>query len=109
MTQNKKPNFGLAGEKLKEFAQHLVKEKDFQGLDQATSEMLVEDVYDRLEERVNAVILASLPAEKLQEFDALLNSGNREQVSDFCEKNIPNLQEVIAQALVAFEKTYLGV
>ena len=109
MTQNKNPNFGLAEEKLRGFADYLVKQKNFQGLDQATYDMLVEDVYDRLEERVNAVILVNIPPEKVEELDKVLHSGTKDQLENFCRENVPNSQDLITEALVEFEKTYLGV
>jgi DNA-directed RNA polymerase subunit F len=108
MEQNKKFP-GIAEEKLKGFALYLVKQKKFEGLDQATFDMLVDDVYDRLEERVNAVILVNIPPEKVEELDNLLALGNKEELSDFTSKNVPDLEKVITEALVAFEKTYLGV
>ncbi len=106
--KNNKPA-GLAEEKLREFATNLVKQKNFQGLDGETFNNLVDDVYDRLEERVNAVIMANLPPEKLEDLDKLMESGSKEELSDFCEKNVPNLQNVITEALVEFQKTYMGV
>jgi len=99
---------GVAEEHLREFAAALVKEKDFKDLDQETMEMLVSDVYDRLEERVNAAILASLPPEKVEDLEKLLDTASKEELSDFCERNIPNLQEVITEALISFKQTYLG-
>lgn len=110
MTQKTNLKTSVAEEKLKDFARQLVKEKNFQGIeDPEIVRQLEEDLYERLEERVNAEILAALPAEKLEEFDRLLDTGSREEVSDFCEANIPNLQEVMTNALGAFRLRYLGL
>lgn len=110
MTQKTNLKTSVAEEKLKEFAKQLVKEKNFQGIDDPEIfKQLEEDLYERLEERVNAEILAALPPEKLEEFDRLLDVGSREEVSDFCEANVPNLQEVMTNALGAFRARYLGL
>lgn len=109
-TQQTKATPSVADQKLREFAAALVKEKNFQGIDDPEIiKQLEEDLYERLEERVNAEILAALPPEKLEAFDKLLDTGTREEVSDFCESNISNLQELMTQALTAFRVRYLGL
>lgn len=111
MTQNQQAeqNTRTAEKNLRDFALDLVKQKKFENLDQETFDMLVDDVYDRLEERVNAVMMANIPASKMEEFEALLSSGDRDALSDFTLNNIPDLQKILAESLVEFQKTYLGI
>jgi hypothetical protein len=47
--------------------------------------------------------------EKLEEFDKLLTSGSNEQLSEFCLKNIPHLQELLNTTLTQFRVRYLGL
>ena len=68
------------------------------------------DLSDRLEDRVNAAILEKMPAAKLAEFEKLLDDDvSDEETQKFCREQIPNLDEVIAAALVEFQRTYLHV
>lgn len=98
-----------AESQLKEFATNLVKQKKFENLDQEIFDMLVSDVYDRLEERVNAVMLANIPGNKVEEFEQILSSGNKEAIADYTVKNIPHLQKILTESLLEFQKTYLGI
>lgn len=95
--------------KLRDFAADLIKEKKLVIEDEEIRQGLVDDLYDRLEERVNAVILSSIPPEKLEDFDKLLDTGSPEQISDFCFTNIPDLQNILTNALGSFRLTYLGL
>ena len=73
----------IAEQKLREFAFKLLEEKKLDIGDEELKAQLAEDLYERLEERVNAEILAALPPEKLEDFDKLLAEGSSEQLSDF--------------------------
>ena len=63
---------------------------------------------DRIEDHINAALLAAMPPEKLEEFDRILARGNSEEVQGFCSANIDNIDEVTAAALVNFRASYLG-
>ena len=90
------------------FVEKLLKEKGMTGLSPEVMAQLKSDLADRAETLINAEIVANLPKDKLSEFDALLESGGEEEVQDFCQKNIPNLAEVTAGALLKLQKAYLG-
>lgn len=96
-------------DKLKEFADKLVGEKNFQGVVVEVMEQIKKDVYDRVEKRVNAFIMSALSPKKLEEFDKLLETATEEQVQEFCTSNIPNLEEKVAQQLLEFRQSYLGI
>lgn len=104
-TQTKTTN---AEEELKKFVDNLIAEKKFQ-VEPEIMEQLKEDLVGRAEDIINATIVAETPAEKLEELEQLLDSGNKNAVEIFCETNIPDLQNKIAQALGRFRKTYLGL
>lgn len=93
---------------LQVFIEGLIKEKGLEDLDPEILTQLKEDLQKRLENIINATILENLPSEKLPEFEKLLDSGaDDEMIQSFCRENIPNLDEVIAKALLDFRRSYL--
>ena len=77
-------------------------------LDEDVFTQLKKDLKERLENRVNAVILSQIPEYKLEEFEKLLDSGNAEATQAFCNENIPNLSELIASEFLAFRNRYVS-
>ena len=96
-------------EMLQAFAQKLLEEKKFDAVDPEVFKQLKADLVDRLEDRMNMIILKNMPEEKLGEFEALLENGPAEDLQNFVAENVPNLQEVLSTELMAFRKTYLGL
>ena len=95
----------------KEFDQFIDELVEAKGLKEFTPEILEQmkkDLADRLETRVNAVILEKMPPEKLGEFEGLLDTAEDEEMQEYCKQNIPDLEQAIAVALLEFKKTYLG-
>ncbi len=93
---------------LSEFIDRLIEEKRFAVTDTDVLRQIRSDLTERVEDRVNATILENIPTEKLEEFSAFLDRANAEQIQEYCRKNIPNLDELIAEALVGFRDTYLN-
>lgn len=79
------------------------------GLEAEVLNQMREDLLSRVEDRINATILANLPADKLPELEGLLDQNSLEPVQDFCQKNVANLNELIAQELLMFRSTYLNL
>lgn len=94
---------------LNEFIDRLIEEKGLDNLEEETLKQIKLDLHERLEDRINAAILEHMPPEKLEEFDSLLDAADESATQAFCKKNISNLDEVVAAALVAFRQTYLGM
>ena len=94
---------------LNEFVQRLIQEKNFQNLDEEILKQLASDLSERVEDRINATILQNMPPVKLEIFNDLLDSATEGEIQLFCQDNIPNLDEVIAEALVDFRNTYLNL
>ncbi len=93
---------------LSEFVDRLIEEKRFSVTDTDVLRQIRSDLTERVEDRVNATILENIPTEKLEEFSTFLDRANAEQIQEYCRKNIPNLDELIAEALVGFRDTYLN-
>jgi hypothetical protein len=91
-----------------EFVNRLVEEKNLSIDDTEVLTQIKMDLLDRVEDRINATILEKMPPEKLESFNNLLDQSSEEEIQAFCVENIPNLDEVIAKALVEFKDTYLN-
>jgi len=95
---------------LVQFVDRLVEERGFKGLDEAVIEQIKKDVMTRVEDRINATILQKLPSNKLDDFETLLDSkAGEKKIQDFCVKNIPDLNQEIAGALLRFRDVYLNI
>lgn len=62
-----------------------------------------------LEDKINAEILTQIPEAKLDEFSAILDSGDGAAAQAFCQQQVPNSAEIVAQVLVDFKLKYVGV
>ena len=70
-------------------------------------QMLV-DLRARLEDRFLATIISVLKEDQLTQFRELTEQGAEDKVAEFINTNIPNSQELFAQAMVTFKEQYLG-
>lgn len=93
---------------LETFARKLLEEKGLTNLDEEVRVQVERDLIDRLENRINATILAHLPKEKLGEFDALLDKSDEAAIQAFTHTAIPDLDEVVAQELLNFREIYIN-
>lgn len=105
MLQNKKNEQGS----LEIFVSNLVAEKGFENLDAEVLAQIKVDLLDRVEDRINAVIVANMPADVLEYFEKLVDRGDTQEIQSFCAHHIPGLDEIIAKELVEFRKTYLNL
>jgi hypothetical protein len=95
---------------LEKFAEKLIQERGVDNLRDEVVDQMKFDLTSRLEDRVNALILNTLPKELLSEFEALLDSNAKdEKVQKFCAEHIKGLDELIAGELLNFRRTYLGI
>lgn len=83
-------------------------EKGLEGLDTDVQQQVRADLVSRLEDRVNAALLAHLPPEKASELERLLDSGEEKQTQEFISAAVPHADEVVAEALMSFRQTYLN-
>lgn len=102
-------NYAVSSESLEIYVSKLLEEKNFKDLDEEVIEQLKDDLMERVEDRINAVIISNLPEEKLDEFENMLDAESAETIRAYCEGLIPGLAELIAEELVKFRKTYLNI
>lgn len=94
---------------IENFVNQLIKDK---GLDYLEPEVLNEakkDITKRVIDRINVAIIAKMPPEKLEFFEKMLDKSSQEEVQSFCERNIPDLDKVVASELIEFRKNYLNL
>ena len=83
-----------------------------QGIDQLEPEVrdqLAQDLTDRLNDRLEAAMIAELPENKLPELEALLDQQVEiNELQKFFAENIVDLPAVLARELAAFRQSYLS-
>jgi len=94
---------------LDKFVDELLAAQGIDGVDPEVREQLVEDLTTRLNDRLEAAMVAELPEDKLPELERLLDHGNNEvELQKFFADNIPNLPALLARELAAFRQDYLS-
>lgn len=72
-------------------------------------EVMIQDLAARLEDRLILAAVEKLPQEKQEELANLASDkNNAKEVMDFLQTNIPDYDEVFAQALIDFREVYLS-
>lgn len=92
---------------LSDFVDRLMAEKGLSNIDEEVLAQMRKDLLERVEDRINAVVIEKIPLEKIEEFDQLLSEAPMEKVIQFCSENIKDLDQIIAAELIAFRQTYL--
>jgi hypothetical protein len=93
---------------LNEFVEMLIEEKGLNDLESGVIDQLKQDLLDRVEDRINAVILSHIPPQKLEYFEKMLDSADEDEIQSFCRRNILDLDQYIAKELVDFKAAYLS-
>ncbi len=95
---------------LQSFVDRLYEEKKFPAdLEKEVVDQIKSDLLSQLEDRINAVIISNLSAEKLEEFNTLLDADTSDaDMQEFFHKAIPELSQLIATELLVFKQSYLG-
>lgn len=92
---------------IESFINQLIIDKDIRDVNEEVMTQIKSDLYDRAEDVINSHILKNIPEDKLGEFGALLDSGSDDEIQKFCSSTIPNLDAVVAGALLSFRDIYL--
>lgn len=89
------------------FIESLVEEKGITGVDQDVMNQIKADLRQRVEDMINAEIVARMPEYALDDFEKMLDSGSEADTQAFAQKHIPDLEEVVASTLLKIRDTYL--
>jgi hypothetical protein len=96
-------------QELATFVDKLVAEKQITDVSEEVLAQMKEDLLSRVEDRINAELIAVLSPEQMAEFDKIMDSGDQGQMQDYLKQAIPDLETVVASALIKFRATYLGI
>ncbi len=63
---------------------------------------------ERIENLINAALLAEMPAAEVERFDRILSHGTSQDIQNYVQQAVPNSEEVVARVLLQFRNEYLG-
>ncbi len=93
---------------IRAFLENLLDSAGITSVEPEMREQMIEELYVRLDKYIIAKVTENMPDEKLDEFAKLFeNKADMSQIQEYLLKNLPNAQEVFAQAFVEFENIYL--
>ena len=90
------------------FVDRLIEEKGFDNLDGEVLSEIKKELKERVEDRINVVVLAHLPPNKLEEFEKIVTQGTDDEMQTFPLTHIPNLNELLAAELLDFRNRYIN-
>lgn len=93
---------------LEQFIERLIEEKGLVHLEPEVLAEVREDLMTRVNERLNAEMVAALPEGKVDELNVLIDKDDEGAIRDFFMTNVPNVQDVFARTLMDFRSAYLG-
>ena len=93
---------------LDKFIDELIAEKGFSNKDPEVVEQIKLDLLDRVEDRINAMIMSVLSPDVLPAFEEKLDSGSDKEIQQFIMDNIPDYKDRIAFELMSFKSMYLS-
>ncbi len=92
------------------FAEGLLIEKNFGEMDEETKKDMVNDIIERVNNFINRAVLESLPKEKLDELDAMIenDTASPEAVAQLIQDSGVDAGAVSVEAMAKFREIYLG-
>jgi hypothetical protein len=95
---------------LDDFAESLLREKNYTTLTDGMAKELKEDIKQRAQDFLMAKTIAKLSNEQIQELDKLLDKNPESQeLQDFIAKCIPDSTVFIGDTLFEFRNKFLGL
>jgi hypothetical protein len=94
---------------LNQYIDQLIQEKQFPDLTDEIREEIKKDLLNRLNDFINARLIAALSDEDVLIFENMLKEGSpEEEVQQFFQEKIPDLTGLLTQTLLEFKGVYLG-
>ncbi|MBP9801967.1 hypothetical protein KBC40_00055 [Patescibacteria group bacterium] len=91
------------------FVDELLQESGFSG-DLGKHTEYKENILSLVQQRLGTEIMKLMSAEQLEAYlDLVESKPNAEQLSDFFQKNIPELDQKVQAILVSFKKDFLNI
>ncbi|HUD11268.1 MAG TPA: hypothetical protein VMS08_02565 [Candidatus Saccharimonadia bacterium] len=77
-------------------------------VDPAVIKRLEEDYVRALEDEITAALISSLPEDKLEDAEKLLDHSSVSDLKDWLEQQVPEMQDIISGILLQFKDDYLS-
>ncbi len=91
------------------FLESLLADSGMTSLDDQMREDMLQELYLRLDNFLTAQIVDNLPPEQLEPFIQMNEAQKpKAEIEQFLKDNMPNAQEVFANAFIEFRNLYLG-
>lgn len=108
MTQIQKIDIEKADKEILTFLELLLTKKGMGGMPPDILADMLMDLYSRFENFLLLSVMQKMDPEKYAKFDAFLETNPApEESQKFMEENVPNLREVVKDAMDEFAKIYL--
>ena len=95
---------------IKNFLKQVLADGGQTGLAPAVEEAMLEDLNNRLEDRLILTAMQKLSLEKQKELEKITldkTADKAPQIEEFLKNNIPDYEQVFTQALIDFRNTYV--
>lgn len=91
------------------FVDSLIEEKGMSDLDPRMLAEMKNDLLNRIEDRLNMIIIKNMPGVNIAEFEKMMDDNiPDEDLQKYCEEKIPDLTALVAVDLAKFRDVYLG-
>ena len=92
------------------FIEDMLDEAGLTFSDNQTKQTVIEGIYSKLDEFLEVVLEERLPDDKLAEYFTLLQNQATDpnRIQAFLQANIPDLEQVMASAMLEFREVYLS-
>lgn len=92
-----------------QFVDKILEEKGMEGVEEEVRLQLRSDLLERLEDKINHLIIESLSPEQLAKFEHFIDTDQLDQLQPFLEKSGVNVSGIVARCMSEFRANYLGV
>lgn len=96
-------------EALDQFVNQLIIDKRFEPLEEDVVNQIKIDLKSKLEDTINAEILANFPPERIGDLNMMLDNNDIVGSQKLIAELIPQVTNLITATLVNFRKTYLNL
>lgn len=107
-TQQQTSAYAPIPPEVKAFLEDLLREANIPEILPEQKELMIEELYVRLDQFLVATIAEYMPEEKLEEFTKLVETDpNPETIQRYLQENLPDAQDVLTVAFGKFRQLYL--
>ena len=106
---NKSPKILQIPPSVRSLLESILNDAGLNSLDQKMRDEMITNLYLKLDKYMLTTIVANLPADKLEEFTKMAETGkNQEELNVYLKKHIPDAEKIFARSMLEFRELYLG-